>query len=148
MDIHAARTAVYSFHSSPPAAGRRTLRKKLVFPYRASHPAAGASLLCSLNAFRATFTNSLALPDRTQPQSPGAYRSEEHTSELQSLRHLVCRLLLEKKKRSRSCWPQPSSTSFEADSAVSVWNNLGWCGASTCCGALPPALAGPPLFFF
>src|SRR5947199_5423701 len=33
----------------------------------------------------------------------GAYsylcRSEEHTSELQSLRHLVCRLLLEKKKK-------------------------------------------------
>src|SRR5262245_62949341 len=28
-------------------------------------------------------------------------RSEEHTSELQSLRHLVCRLLLEKKKRLR-----------------------------------------------
>src|SRR5262245_63151117 len=28
-----------------------------------------------------------------------AYRSEEHTSELQSLRHLVCRLLLEKKKQ-------------------------------------------------
>src|SRR5438045_7043438 len=28
-------------------------------------------------------------------------RSEEHTSELQSLRHLVCRLLLEKKKKKR-----------------------------------------------
>src|SRR5258705_1736250 len=28
-----------------------------------------------------------------------AARSEEHTSELQSLRHLVCRLLLEKKKQ-------------------------------------------------
>src|SRR5262245_63150820 len=28
----------------------------------------------------------------------GFPRSEEHTSELQSLRHLVCRLLLEKKK--------------------------------------------------
>src|SRR5205814_9914043 len=26
----------------------------------------------------------------------GVFRSEEHTSELQSLRHLVCRLLLEK----------------------------------------------------
>src|ERR1039458_8665677 len=26
-------------------------------------------------------------------------RSEEHTSELQSLRHLVCRLLLEKKRK-------------------------------------------------
>src|SRR5437899_5651433 len=31
------------------------------------------------------------------PQPP--FRSEEHTSELQSLRHLVCRLLLEKKKK-------------------------------------------------
>src|ERR1039458_6547640 len=31
--------------------------------------------------------------------STGVIRSEEHTSELQSLRHLVCRLLLEKKKK-------------------------------------------------
>src|SRR2546422_7007393 len=31
-------------------------------------------------------------------------RSEEHTSELQSRLHLVCRLLLEKKKR-QQCWP-------------------------------------------
>src|SRR5947199_5613570 len=31
---------------------------------------------------------------------PVRRRSEEHTSELQSLRHLVCRLLLEKKKES------------------------------------------------
>src|SRR5437899_10043715 len=29
-------------------------------------------------------------------------RSEEHTSELQSLRHLVCRLLLEKKKMNKA----------------------------------------------
>src|SRR5262245_66634326 len=29
------------------------------------------------------------------------FRSEEHTSELQSLRHLVCRLLLEKKKQKK-----------------------------------------------
>src|SRR5947199_5143138 len=33
------------------------------------------------------------------PARRGPKRSEEHTSELQSLRHLVCRLLLEKKKR-------------------------------------------------
>src|SRR2546429_7160469 len=32
---------------------------------------------------------------------PGGMRSEEHTSELQSRLHLVCRLLLEKKKASR-----------------------------------------------
>src|SRR2546429_8446722 len=30
---------------------------------------------------------------------PEAHRSEEHTSELQSRLHLVCRLLLEKKKK-------------------------------------------------
>src|SRR5690348_17766930 len=30
---------------------------------------------------------------------PPSYRSEEHTSELQSPVHLVCRLLLEKKKK-------------------------------------------------
>src|SRR5437899_5072403 len=33
------------------------------------------------------------------PLMRGRFRSEEHTSELQSLRHLVCRLLLEKKKK-------------------------------------------------
>src|SRR5438045_8131319 len=40
---------------------------------------------CPANGLTATWYNSPA-------------RSEEHTSELQSLRHLVCRLLLEKKK--------------------------------------------------
>src|SRR5258706_5625875 len=30
-------------------------------------------------------------------------RSEEHTSELQSLTNLVCRLLLEKKKKRKTC---------------------------------------------
>src|SRR5258708_20746166 len=33
------------------------------------------------------------------PVEPCARRSEEHTSELQSPDHLVCRLLLEKKKK-------------------------------------------------
>src|SRR2546429_9373186 len=31
-------------------------------------------------------------------------RSEEHTSELQSRLHLVCRLLLEKKKKKKRCY--------------------------------------------
>src|SRR6267154_6522363 len=40
----------------------------------------------------------------TQAADPGrAARSEEHTSELQSPVHLVCRLLLEKKKPLHSC---------------------------------------------
>src|SRR2546422_3019964 len=37
-----------------------------------------------------------------QPPGSGFNRSEEHTSELQSRLHLVCRLLLEKKKRALS----------------------------------------------
>src|SRR5262245_62492096 len=40
----------------------------------------------------------LAYPELDPIQESAAARSEEHTSELQSLRHLVCRLLLEKKK--------------------------------------------------
>src|SRR5262245_62307346 len=36
---------------------------------------------------------------------PASPRSEEHTSELQSLRHLVCRLLLEKKKKTKKTQP-------------------------------------------
>src|SRR5690349_23125700 len=49
-------------------------------------------------------------------------RSEEHTSELQSRRELVCRLLLEKKKRARltlliSCW-----TSFHIASSLPLIN--------------------------
>src|SRR5262245_62578970 len=39
-------------------------------------------------------------------------RSEEHTSELQTLRHLVCRLLLEKKKTRN---PGHTSTQYDRD---------------------------------
>src|SRR5437899_4124096 len=67
--------------------------------------------------FRSTFDRATARPSRMWPRSRARRsskrvrrtttsrrcwrRSEEHTSELQSLRHLVCRLLLEKKKKKR-----------------------------------------------
>src|SRR3712207_8768422 len=41
----------------------------------------------------------LAFPLENRGLSPAAVRSEEHTSELQSRQYLVCRLLLEKKKK-------------------------------------------------
>src|SRR2546425_8473092 len=41
-------------------------------------------------------------PDRIALFSYAHVRSEEHTSELQSLAYLVCRLLLEKKKKIHS----------------------------------------------
>src|SRR5947199_7384837 len=57
-----------------------------------------------------TLFRSPAAADGVRPDGAGGpvqrllrqQRSEEHTSELQSLRHLVCRLLLEKKKTTRS----------------------------------------------
>src|SRR3712207_7669074 len=39
-------------------------------------------------------------------------RSEEHTSELQSRQYLVCRLLLEKKKKSARVWSQIAAISM------------------------------------
>src|SRR2546425_9170688 len=85
--------------------------RSTLFPYttlfRSCHPARRRS-------GRASQTPAVAdraraeRPDRVSPHAGGARRrtdarhrderSEEHTSELQSLAYLVCRLLLEKKK--------------------------------------------------
>src|SRR2546429_6612923 len=46
---------------------------------------------CRQPTVRGFWTSADSVPDNV-------YRSEEHTSELQSRLHLVCRLLLEKKK--------------------------------------------------
>src|SRR5207253_7572416 len=45
--------------------------------------------------------SALAANDFSQVLGVHAQRSEEHTSELQSRGHLVCRLLLEKKKKNK-----------------------------------------------
>src|SRR5437899_5540485 len=52
----------------------------------------------------------------TSRKPAGSPRSEEHTSELQSLRHLVCRLLLEKKKKRH----YPRSRRTRRDATVSA----------------------------
>src|SRR5689334_24844023 len=75
---------------------RRPPRSTL-FPYTTlfrSVPAVAAPIAsCDAN-----FTV-CAIPENLLLQLPGVARSEEHTSELQSQFHLVCRLLLEKKKK-------------------------------------------------
>src|SRR2546425_6853569 len=51
-------------------------------------------------------------PSPRKPTARSSSRSEEHTSELQSLAYLVCRLLLEKKKnRNGLCLGQASHAS-------------------------------------
>src|ERR1035438_2597418 len=59
----------------------------------------------TLFPYTTLFRSGMCCPARTKrnfrklsPNSGNFRRSEEHTSELQSLRHLVCRLLLEKKR--------------------------------------------------
>src|SRR5258708_29103908 len=56
------------------------------------------------------------LPRRRLVLRRGLQRSEEHTSELQSPDHLVCRLLLEKKKQRT---PQPPAKIYSVRHATS-----------------------------
>src|SRR4051795_11222559 len=77
-------------------------------------------------------------------------RSEEHTSELQSHSHLVCRLLLEKKKRrrcrARTRPPErsPSATTGASPAAASLPNPV----PQVVPRAPPRAQACPPRLFF
>src|SRR2546422_8390377 len=54
-----------------------------------------------LGALRPPDQTSRRRPKRECARLRAAHRSEEHTSELQSRLHLVCRLLLEKKKKTQ-----------------------------------------------
>src|ERR1035438_10714722 len=59
----------------------------------------------TLFPYTTLFRSPSGKPVAASPYVAGARwrcRSEEHTSELQSLRHLVCRLLLEKKKQNKT----------------------------------------------
>src|SRR5437899_9480271 len=61
-----------------------------------------SALAANVRACRGRLHRREAIPPagRGRRSGPDRFaRSEEHTSELQSLRHLVCRLLLEKKKQ-------------------------------------------------
>src|SRR2546429_897372 len=51
-----------------------------------------------VTAMRAPWKSAIHCAIASPNPAPSAWRSEEHTSELQSRLHLVCRLLLEKKK--------------------------------------------------
>src|SRR5437764_7134425 len=89
---------------------RRPPRSTL-FPYTTLFRSALSGITISPNPApaggQATVTLNLskaAIQDMTvglSADSAGVVRSEEHTSELQSPMYLVCRLLLEKKKRNR-----------------------------------------------
>src|SRR2546430_5706761 len=81
---------------------RRPPRSTL-FPYTTLFRSVGRRV-----AERAVGLHDLGGVDVRRPAAGGERRrSEEHTSELQSQSNLVCRLLLEKKKRPRLLKPLP-----------------------------------------
>src|SRR3712207_7480353 len=87
-----ATTEIYtlSLHDALPISRRRSWR------YRPARPPLRRRCWPSSPTWpRNTTTNGSAPATRSAP----GWRSEEHTSELQSRQYLVCRLLLEKKKR-------------------------------------------------
>src|SRR5687767_15636288 len=89
-----APTNIYrlSLHDALPISRRTpSARPASASPASAARPHARAT------ARAATHPASSATAS-TQRSAPTRRRSEEHTSELQSLAYLVCRLLLEKKK--------------------------------------------------
>src|SRR2546425_5495077 len=84
---------------------RRPPRSTL-FPYTTLFRSGGGDYLLldmAKNDYRTANYMSFAAPlkGRMSPPPADAVRSEEHTSELQSLAYLVCRLLLEKKKKNK-----------------------------------------------
>src|SRR5205823_11007503 len=70
--------------------------------------------------FRSSATPEGRVLHRADARHPLAQqtRSEEHTSELQSLAYLVCRLLLEKKKTSTATHTRPSSPDLRSSRAT------------------------------
>src|SRR5689334_24023069 len=76
--------------------------RSTLFPYTTLFRSSSV-VLSALGSFlvACSFSSSPRRPRFPSPDSPRALfsRSEEHTSELQSQFHLVCRLLLEKKKQ-------------------------------------------------
>src|SRR2546425_7609538 len=76
---------------------RRPPRSTL-FPYTTLF----RSKRCVVARMTLPFNSALRTPHSAFAQHVDEVRSEEHTSELQSLAYLVCRLLLEKKKKRSS----------------------------------------------
>src|SRR2546429_1818469 len=98
---------------------RRPPRSTL-FPYttlfRSRPVLLDAHFIIELARFRklcqSPFIDGFVPQEFTGRETVHIFRSEEHTSELQSRLHLVCRLLLEKKKTTLLIDPKPTITVY------------------------------------
>src|SRR5207253_11050904 len=92
LSLHDALPISAAATDAPSASSRRGSRAASTAPRRRIAPSAPTACVAgAASAASTASTRSAASAGRT-------WRSEEHTSELQSRGHLVCRLLLEKKK--------------------------------------------------
>src|SRR5262245_64134133 len=89
---------------SPPFPYTTLFRSPTLMGYDSDHAASEGEVgkcgvaIDSLEDMEILFSG-IDLEKTTVSMTINSPRSEEHTSELQSLRHIVCRLLLEKKKQ-------------------------------------------------
>src|SRR5262249_61785138 len=94
--------SILYLHQSPPAGGDTAFANMYLAYETLSEPI--KRLVDGLSAFHTSAhvysRDAYQRSDKKFPEAVHPIRSEEHTSELQSLTNLVCRLLLEKKKTS------------------------------------------------
>src|SRR5437016_7260466 len=81
-------------------------------------PAASAALI--LVTLKHSKTSPTLTSLKLATPAPHSKRSEEHTSELQSLTNLVCRLLLEKKKKKLKIKPHSRKCTISSKSEIQV----------------------------
>src|SRR5690606_41791765 len=93
-------TLWFSHYPAPSEVYTLSLHDALpIYDRPSAHPGRRLARLATAAAQAAPSARPLLLPAERLPSLARGLRSEEHTSELQSRENLVCRLLLEKKKK-------------------------------------------------
>src|SRR5258707_10000920 len=89
------RSTLFPYTTPSDLKSRRSFRRR---PSKRAKPSSGKAIRKPGCSFWSTVAPALTSAVSKCPRSS---RSEEHTSELQSRQYLVCRLLLEKKKKTK-----------------------------------------------
>src|SRR5260370_14752680 len=100
-----------ALHSMPPATNCISTRRPASTSANGTMRTIRMSVSLKRQLQRASSSTHMWSSD-SKPASLDRYRSEEHTSELQSHLNLVCRLLLEKKKKNRINKPHQIDTRY------------------------------------
>src|SRR5437016_6819712 len=114
---NAQNTSIGERRRSATARARRSISATTASSWLGSWWVSASRFTPAVHASSTTYSNVLCPQLFRHRYSSGVYRSEEHTSELQSLTNLVCRLLLEKKNKIKIARP-PGAREHPADHAA------------------------------